>query len=66
MKKALSALLIAATAGLLPAATANATTTTVATDAAALKVAETKLVSVLGSYTATPAWTAQSTRPRQQ
>jgi hypothetical protein len=59
MKKALSALLIAVTVGLLPAAAANATTTTVATDAAALKAAETKLVSVLGSYAATPAWTAQ-------
>jgi hypothetical protein len=59
MKSALSALLIAATAGLLPMAAANATTATVATDAAALKAAEVKLVSVLGSYAATPAWTAQ-------
>ena len=59
MKKALSALLIAATAGLLPAATASATTTTVATDAAALKVAKAKLTSVLSSYATTPASTAQ-------
>ena len=64
MKRALSALLIAATAGLLPAAAANATTSTVAiatitTDAAALKAAEAKLDSVLSSYAATPAWTVQ-------
>ena len=64
MKRALSALLIAATAGLLPAAAANATTSTVAiatitTDAAALKAAEAKLDSVLSPKAVTLAWTVE-------
>ena len=61
-RKALSAAVALSAALILTAVPAAATTpptTTVATDVAALKAAETKLVSVLGSYAPTPAWTAQ-------
>jgi hypothetical protein len=60
LKKSVSALLIAATAGILPAAAASATTTTTVTTAiTTLKSAEAKLGTVLGSYAPTPTWKAQ-------
>jgi hypothetical protein len=60
LKKSVSALLIAASAGFLPAAAAGAsTTTTVATAITTLKTAEAKLDTILGSYAPTAAWKAQ-------
>ena len=64
MKKALSALLVATSTSLLSPAVASAAVTTttvpsVATDIAALQMAETSLDTVLGAYADTPAWTAR-------